>query len=220
MARHFVRILDAAVNDPNQPAAGMRILDSEERRRILEEWNATGHASPAITLPEMFEAQVERTPDAIAVRFEDQSLTYGESNTGSNRLAHVLIERGIGPEQIVSICLERSPEVVIGLLRILKSGAAYLPLDPEYPLERLDFIVKDAKPGLVLGTLSSRNNLPVTVHILDVESSFPRVNAIPPIKIVRTCFASNTQPMSSIPPALLEFLETSSLATAQWSRSE
>ena len=116
-----------------------------ERHTILREWNDTAHPIPPATLPELFEAQVARTPDAVAVVFEEQSLTYAELNARANQLAHYLIGKGVGPEVVVGLCVERSLEMVVGLIGILKAGGAYLPLDPGYPPERLAFMLADAK---------------------------------------------------------------------------
>src|SRR6185503_20304398 len=99
------------------------------------------HPVPSATLPQLFEAQVTRTPGAVAVVFEDQNLSYGELNARANQLAHHLRDLGVGPEVVVGLCVERSPEMIIGLLGILKAGGAYLPLDPDYPHERLAFML-------------------------------------------------------------------------------
>ena len=101
---------------------------------------------PAATLPELFEAQAARTPEAVALVYDDQQLTYGELNARANRLAHHLIGLGVGPEVLVGLCLERSAEMVVALLGILKAGGAYLPLDPDYPQERLAADAADAAP--------------------------------------------------------------------------
>ncbi|MGK9167611.1 AMP-binding protein, partial [Inquilinus limosus] len=127
----LVRLIEAMAEDPSQRIGAVEILAPAERRRILEEWNATVHPSPEATLPELLEAQAARTPTATALIYEEQSLTYAELDAWANRLAHHLIARGAGPETIVGLCLERSPAMVVALLAILKSGAAYLPLDPD-----------------------------------------------------------------------------------------
>src|SRR6185369_442351 len=105
---------------------------------------------PASCLHELFAAQVERTPNAVAVRFEGQQLSYGELNRWANQLAHHLRGMGVGPEVLVGVLLERSLEMVVTLLGILKAGAAYLPLDPEYPGERLSFMLADAQAPVLL----------------------------------------------------------------------
>ena len=117
---------------------------------ILFEWNATARDLPQVTLPALFEAQVERSPEAIALVFEERTLSYAELNAQANRLAHLLIGRGIGPEDLVALALPRSTEMIVALLGILKAGAAYLPLDPDYPVERLAHMLRDAQPACVL----------------------------------------------------------------------
>ncbi|MGK9171599.1 AMP-binding protein, partial [Inquilinus limosus] len=131
LAERLIRLLEVVAEDPSQRIGAVEILAPAERRRILEEWNATVHPSPEATLPELLEAQAARTPTATALIYEEQSLTYAELDARANRLAHHLIARGAGPETIVGLCLERSPAMVVALLAILKSGAAYLPLDPD-----------------------------------------------------------------------------------------
>ena len=126
------------------------ILSSGERRQVLEEWNGTSEEVPGETVAELFEEQAGRAPGAEAVTYEGESLSYGELNGRANRLAHWLIGEGVGPEDVVGICLERTPELVVAILAVLKSGAAYLPLDPEYPRERLALMTEDAAPKLVL----------------------------------------------------------------------
>ena len=113
---------------------------------MLVEWNDTAADYPKDKcIHELFEEQVEKTPDAIAVEFDGQQLTYRELNSRANQLAHHLIGLGVGPEKLVGICVERSIEMVVGLLGILKAGGAYVPLDPAYPKERLEFMLEDAQ---------------------------------------------------------------------------
>ena len=147
MARHFVRLLEAAVAAPDEPLHRLGFSTPDERHTLLESFNATAHEVPNATLPELFEAQVARTPDAIAVVFGEQALSYAELNARANQLAHHLIGLGVGPEALVGIALERSIEMVVGLVGILKAGAAYLPLDPEYPTARLEQMLTDAAPA-------------------------------------------------------------------------
>ncbi|MBW8833463.1 MAG: amino acid adenylation domain-containing protein, partial [Burkholderiales bacterium] len=152
IARRLTRLLEAAAADPARPIGSIDLLDPEERRRILVEWNDTAHPVPAATLPELFEAQAARTPDATALVFEEEHLSYAGLNTRANRLAHRLIALGAGPETIVGLCLERSPDMVVALLAILKAGAAYLPLDPDYPQARLAYMLDDARPAALVTT--------------------------------------------------------------------
>src|SRR5205823_14976632 len=109
------------------------------RTTILRGWNDTARARPSTTLPQLFAAQAAARPDAVAVVFEDQALSYGELDARANRLAHYLCAQGVGPEVVVGLCLDCSLDLVVGLLAILKAGGAYLPLDPGYPQERLAF---------------------------------------------------------------------------------
>ncbi len=135
IAARLVRLLEAAVADPGRAIGSLEILSATERDTILREWNDTARAIPAATLPELFAAQVAKSPAATAVVFEDQSLSYGELDARSSQLAHHLRALGVGPEVVVGLCLERSLEMLVGLLGILKAGGAYLPLDPSLPAQ-------------------------------------------------------------------------------------
>ncbi|HLL48505.1 MAG TPA: amino acid adenylation domain-containing protein, partial [Longimicrobiaceae bacterium] len=147
----------------------------EERRRVVEEWNRTEAPCPESYIHERFEAQAGRTPDAVALVFEDRRLTYGELNRQANRLAHHLRERGVGPDTRVAICVERGPEMVVAVLGVLKSGGAYLPLDPGYPHERLLDMVQDSAPLVLLthGALAGRlAGLDLPVVALDDDAAW------------------------------------------------
>jgi len=145
MSGHFERLLEGIVDDPDQPISTLPILTEAERHQILVEWNNTEAEYPKDKcIHELFEAQVERTPEAIALEFEGEEITYRELNRIANQLAHYLIRLGIGPERLVGICVERSIEMVIGLLGILKARSAYVPLDPRYPHERIKFMIDDS----------------------------------------------------------------------------
>ncbi|MBC7730854.1 MAG: amino acid adenylation domain-containing protein, partial [Bacteriovorax sp.] len=151
MSGHFTRILGAMAADPAARVMDIDMLGAHERRNVLEQWNATGEAYPReLTLARMFEAQVEAAPHATALVFEDQQLTYAELNARANRLAHHLRSVGVGPDVLVAICVERSPDMVVGLLAILKAGGAYVPLDPSNPADRLAYMLADAAPALLL----------------------------------------------------------------------
>ena len=163
MGRRLVALLEAAAADPSQPIGRIELLAPEERRQILFEWNATAREVPQATLPALFEAQVERSPEAIALVFEETTLRYAELNSQANRVAHLLIGRGVGPESLVALALPRSAEMIIALLGILKAGAAYLPLDPEYPVERLSYMLGDAQPACVLTSARIAERLPESV---------------------------------------------------------
>lgn len=152
LAGHFECLLQNIVLHPSWRLSALQLLPESERRQMLVDWNATAKAyPPEKCFHHIFEAQAGQTPDAVAVVFENQQLTYRELNRRANQLAHHLSGHcGIGPEMLVGICLERSLEMVVGLLGILKTGAAYVPLDPGYPPERLALVLEDAKVSLLL----------------------------------------------------------------------
>ncbi|SDY35488.1 non-ribosomal peptide synthase domain TIGR01720/amino acid adenylation domain-containing protein [Lysobacter sp. yr284] len=149
LARHARRLLlfvERALAQPSRPLAEIELLDADERRQLLVDWNDTTQPLAAATIPELFEQQAARTPQALAVVGEDAQLSYAELNARANRLARRLIAHGAGPESIVAIALPRSAELVVALLAVLKAGAAYLPLDTDYPADRLAFMLDDARP--------------------------------------------------------------------------
>jgi len=151
MAGHYRTLLEASVADPDQSIATLPILTEAERHQILVEWNDTAADYPKDKcIHHLLEEQVERTPDAIALEFEEQRVTYRELNQRANQLAHYLMTLGIGPEKLVGICAERSIEMVVGVLGILKAGGGYVPLDPAYPKERLWFMLKDSQVSVLL----------------------------------------------------------------------
>ncbi|MGO4728817.1 condensation domain-containing protein, partial [Inquilinus sp. 2KB_23] len=139
LVSRLVRLLRSVVSDPSQSVGRIELLDAEERSRLLSGWNATDRAVPGGTVPDLFEAQMRRTPEAVALEHGGEVVSYAELNRRANRLAHVLIGRGIGPESVVGIALPRSVSMVVSVLGVLKAGAAYLPLDPEYPADRLGY---------------------------------------------------------------------------------
>ena len=160
IAGRLVRLLEGAVADPDRAIGRLDILSPAERHTILREWNDTARAVPGMTLPELFAAQVARTPAADAVVFEDERLSYGELDARSSQLAHHLRGLGVGPEVVVGLCIERSLAMLVGLLGILKAGGAYLPLDPDYPPERLAFMLADAGAPVLLTRAALRAHLP------------------------------------------------------------
>jgi amino acid adenylation domain-containing protein len=151
MMQHFQTLLTAIVENPQQPVALLPILTPQERYQLLEEWNDTQVEDPQDKcIHQLFESQVKRTPNAIAVVFENEQLTYAELNNRANQLAHYLRSLGVGADVLVGLCVERSLLMPIGLLAILKAGGAYVPLDPEYPQERLSFMLEDSQVSLLL----------------------------------------------------------------------
>ena len=151
MLGHFRILLEGIVRNPEQRISELPLLAELERDKLLVEWNDTEtDYLKDKCIHELFEAQVEKTPDAIAVVFEDQQLTYRELNTRANQLAHHLRKRGVRPETLVAVCMERSLEMVIGILGVVKAGGAYVPIDPETPTDRLKFMLQDAQAALIL----------------------------------------------------------------------
>ncbi len=151
MAGHFQTLLEAIASDPDQRISDMPLLTETELHQMLVEWNDTKIDYPLDKcIHQLFEVQAEQTPDAIAVIFEDEKLTYSELNCRANQLAHHLQGLGVGPDVLVGICLERSLEMVVGLIGILKAGGAYVPLDPDYPAERLNYMINDSQIPMLL----------------------------------------------------------------------
>ena len=151
MLGHFQTLLDSVVANPQHQICSVPLLSTTEHQQLLFKWNDTDREYPHHKcIHQLFETQVEQTPDAVALVFEDQQLTYNELNVRANQLAHYLQSIGIGPEVLVGLCVERSLEMVVGLLGILKAGGAYVPLDPNYPIERLAYILSDAKVSVLL----------------------------------------------------------------------
>ncbi|MBW4556592.1 MAG: amino acid adenylation domain-containing protein [Trichormus sp. ATA11-4-KO1] len=161
IVKHFQTLLEGIIANPQARLSDLPLLTADELHQQLLEWNNTKVEYPQQQcIHQLFEAQVERTPDAIAVVFEDEQLTYWELNTRANQLAHYLRSLGVKPEVLVGICVERSLDMVIGLLAILKAGGAYVPLDPNYPKERLAFILKDTQAPVLLTQASLMEVMP------------------------------------------------------------
>ncbi|MEH1980825.1 MAG: amino acid adenylation domain-containing protein [Nostoc sp.] len=178
MTSHFQTLLAAIIANPNQAIGELPLLSQPERHQLLVEWNDTYRSYPqSKCIHELFEEQVEKTPNAIAVVYENESLTYQELSDRANQLAHYLRSLGVKPEVLVGICVERSPLMVVGLLGILKAGGAYLPLDPAYPQERLAFMLEDAQVSVLLTQESLVATLPphqARVVCLDSDISSTR----------------------------------------------
>ena len=175
MADHFTELLRSIAKETDAPIGRLKLMGQQERHRILVEWNQTQRDYPRDTcVHQLFEEQVQRTPLAVAVEFEDQSLTYGELNARANQLAHDLQKSGIGLETRVGICAERSFEMIIGLLAILKAGGTYVPLDPHYPAERLNFLAADTGITSILTQrhlVSRWQNADLQLIVLDADHS-------------------------------------------------
>ncbi|CAG0937556.1 partial fengycin family lipopeptide synthetase D, partial [Thermoflexales bacterium] len=161
LAGHWRQLLEGVTTDATQRVDNLSLLNDVEQAMVLEKWNATAADYPwNQCIHELFEEQVERTPDVIAVVFKDQYLTYRELDRRATQLARHLQTLGVGPEELVGLCLERSLDLVIGLLATLKAGGAYVPLDPAYPKDRLAFILHDTQMGVLLTQDHLLENLP------------------------------------------------------------
>ncbi|MEU0171620.1 amino acid adenylation domain-containing protein [Streptomyces iakyrus] len=157
---------------PEGRLAAVNVLDEVEQRRMLADWNGTDTPVEAATVPELFAAQAARTPDAVAIVCDGAELTYGELDVRANRLARRLAsEHGVGPESVVAVLTERSAELIVAILAVLKAGGAYLPIDPDHPVERVVYTLDDARPVCILTTSRSRRVVPgdcdVPVLVLD-----------------------------------------------------
>ncbi|HVG91532.1 MAG TPA: condensation domain-containing protein, partial [Alphaproteobacteria bacterium] len=170
MARHYVGLIESAVASPNAPLHSLSMLSAQDCRALLEDFNATAAPVPGLILPELFEQRVADTPDAAALLSGKITLSFAELNERANRLAHFLIRQGAGPEKLVAIALDRSVEMIVALLGVLKSGAAYLPLDLRLPKARLKQMLADADPVLVLSRTALQTGLPELETILCVDA--------------------------------------------------
>ncbi|HEV2644553.1 MAG TPA: condensation domain-containing protein, partial [Candidatus Elarobacter sp.] len=148
---YFRNVLAAMVADDAQRVSGLELLSPAERHQVVVEWNAADKSYPARRcLHELFEEQVAKTPDAVAVTFERLHVTYGALNARANRLARHLRSIGVRPDSRVALCMERGPDLIAGVLAILKAGGAYVPVDPAYPAERIAYVLEDSAPSAVL----------------------------------------------------------------------
>ncbi|QHF49930.1 non-ribosomal peptide synthase/polyketide synthase [Pseudomonas sp. S49] len=151
MARHWLRLLTAMVADPSQRVGELSLLEAEEQHTLVHDWNSVQAVYPTETpIHQLIEAQVARTPNAPALLFGEQTLSYAELDARANRLAHLLGEQGVRADSLVGVCALRSVEMVVALLAILKAGGAYVPLDPEYPQKRLAYMIEDSGINLLL----------------------------------------------------------------------
>ncbi|MGH8920615.1 MAG: AMP-binding protein, partial [Actinomycetes bacterium] len=172
IGERLLRLLDAAAADPRRPVSRLDTLSADERRRILVEFNdTTSGTAPGGTFPEIFSARAALTPQAPAVLFEDTVLSYAELDARTNALAALLAaEYGVGPESRVAVALPRSVEFVVAVLAVLKAGAAYVPVDIDYPVERIAYILADSAPALLVSVRETAGNLPgagVPVLLID-----------------------------------------------------
>ena len=191
MLTHFRAILENMVAHPMQQLSQIQILTDSERNTILYDWNHSRTEFPdGQCVHTLFEQQATLTPDAIAIDAEGIQLTYNELDRRANQLAQYLSRLGVGPERLVGICVERSPEMIVGMLGVLKAGGGYLPLDPSYPMERLDYILDDAEVEVLLAQKLQAEELPnnrARVVYLDEELPLISQESDKPLDAGRNC---------------------------------
>ena len=211
MAKHFVRLLNSIVLNPQQPISQLPMLTEFEQQQLLFEWNNTQADYPLDKcIHQLFEEQVERTPHAVAVVFEGQQLTYNELNCRANQLAHYLQSLGVKPDTLVGICVERSLEMIVGLLGILKASGAYVPLDPDYPIERIIFMLEDAAVKVLLTQQKLINKLPehqAQLICLDADweliSQFSQDNPITDVQATNLAYVIYTSGSTGQPKGVM-----------------
>ncbi|MFF1309176.1 AMP-binding protein, partial [Streptomyces sp. NPDC058307] len=176
----LANITTALEEEPDRPLSAVPTLDDTERRRVLVEWNDTAVDLSAVTVPELFATQVARVPEALALVSDEVELSYAELDARANKLARRLVAAGVGPESVVAVVMERSPDLVVALLGVLKAGGAYLPVDPAYPVGRLVFMLGDARPSCVITTEAYEQAVPglvgVPVLVLDDPSMIAQLD--------------------------------------------
>lgn len=199
LADRLMRLLEAAESDPDEQIGNLNILAPEEHSSMVTDWQSVSEKIPHACLPEQFEKQAALRPDAIAVVYENQELSYAELNERANRLARMMISEGVGPEQFVALALPRSLEMAVGLLAVLKAGAAYLPLDPDYPADRIAFMLKDAQPAFIMTNTKAANHIPPVENVPKIVLDDPEL-----AEKLNTYLAGNpknkdrTQPLSPL----------------------
>jgi amino acid adenylation domain-containing protein len=207
LARRFVQVLEQAVAEPDTRVGGFDALLPGERDRVLTEWNDSARPVPEVGWAELFQAQVERTPDAVALISPDEDegpLTYREVNERANRLAHWLIGQGIGAESVVALAAPRGTQMVVAVFAVLKAGAVHLPVDPGHPADRIASMLREVRPGLVLATATTARALPavegVTVIDLDDPATAGTLRTLP---ATDPTDADRTEPFDQAHPAYI-----------------
>src|SRR5581483_4820153 len=206
MAEHWQILLEGIVADPTQHINTLPLMSDKERQQLLSAWNDTNaDYSKGQCLHHLFAIQVEQAPDALAVVFEEEQLTYDELNARANQLAHYLQRLGVGPDTLVGIGMERSLEMIIGLLGILKAGGAYVPLDPAYPVERLAFMLSDAQAQVLLTRQNLLSNVPeYQGNIVCLDTDWAKIAQ-----------ESGENPHSNVTPACLAYVIYTSGSTGK-----
>ncbi|NNA48685.1 non-ribosomal peptide synthetase [Pseudomonas lactis] len=169
LAQHWQNLLQAVVSAPRSRLCELPMVGAAEQHRMLQDWNTPAGVTPFEAVHRLFEAQADQQPERQALALNEQALSYGELNRQANRLAHYLLAQGVGPKALVGIAVERSFAMVVSLLAVLKTGAAYVPLDPEYPRERLVHMLEDSGVGLVLTQSHLHGRLPLPTQVLAVD---------------------------------------------------
>ncbi|WP_131705304.1 non-ribosomal peptide synthetase [Xanthomonas citri] len=202
MARRFGVLLDAVATDADTDVWRLAVMDADEQRMVLNAWNATSLPWPPSTMHALCAAQAARTPDAIALCWRDERWTFADLDRRANQLAHVLRAQGVGDDSVVAVCLERSPSMVVALKAVLKAGAAYVPLDPHYPSDRLDFMVSDSGAAWVVAQSGTVDRLSASANrlVLDDASWQAPIAASP---------ADEPPPERAAPAALAYIIYTS-----------
>ncbi|MBM0230765.1 amino acid adenylation domain-containing protein [Micromonospora sp. STR1_7] len=208
VGERLLRVLTAVAADPARPVDRIEVLDPAERHRLLVEWNRARPAFevPRRTLPELLETQVAHTPDLPAVQMGETVLTYAQLNARANQLARHLISRGVGPESIVALMMERSVDVIVALWATLKAGGAYLPIDPSYPADRIEFMHSDAAPVLTLTGSVEVGHLAAT-DITDADRLAP-LRPAHPVYVIYTSGSTGRPKAVVMPGASLVSLLT------------
>jgi aspartate racemase len=186
LAGYYARLLEAGVADPELSIAELPMLPEAERRQLLVEWNDTAAEIPGKTLcvHQLIEAQAARTPDQVALICDERELTYSELNFRANQLAQQLAALGVGPDTLVGVYIQRSIDMVVGMLAILKAGGAYVPIDPSYPSARIALVIEDSHLGFVLTTEQNRANLPASpARIVSIDGDAKAIAAHSPAAV-------------------------------------
>ncbi|MFC9837237.1 amino acid adenylation domain-containing protein [Rhodococcus sp. NPDC127530] len=166
----LVRVAEAFATQPGRQVRDLSLLTDDETVQMLDTWNSTDVELRAATLVDLLDAQMARVPGAVAVVFEGDSLTYGELDSRVNRLARLLVERGVGPDSLVALAFERSPDMIVGMCAVLRAGGGYVPLDPDHPAERIEDVLSSAAADLVLTTSWTRASLPAGTAHVDIDT--------------------------------------------------
>ncbi|MDQ0669413.1 amino acid adenylation domain-containing protein/non-ribosomal peptide synthase protein (TIGR01720 family) [Pseudomonas sp. W2I6] len=211
LAAQLHNLLQAMTLNADRPLGTFDSLDDGERSRVLEQWNATDADFSALRVHSMIEQQALHQPDAVAAVFNEQTYTYRQLNEQANQLAHKLLELGVGPDQLVGICVERSLEMLVGLLAVLKAGAAYVPLDPDFPVDRLEYMIADSGIGLLLtqARLKDLLVLPAGLTTVDLDprhsglASYPQSNPHVSVKAASLAYVIYTSGSTGKPKGVM-----------------